>query len=828
MPRPIVEVLQTVATIQTTVTDPEQATLIVGPKYDVIEYDSASSDNSAAELAEEFNPYSFGDTGVFPTTAVVDLSDRGEIDASSIEVYLEDVFYEVGAVANSAVNSKFDGSAQDLTSYADTPDEWQRRLVHQTGSFSDSNLNRQLKSGDIVQIQYPFANVFVPNETDGFTTQELLDLRDPTSVLSVSIPSATVTDRNVLNHKNNSSVHSSALHVDLFEVFGEAGYGQVFSQLNATSDALAVSDGAACTLTITNGAVTHTVVGTLTVPAQSTTIDSLGNGASFLQTRDTLRQYVSAHLTDDLQQISCRIEAPLAADFPGNGESVFLPNADADWSYSATTGDITFNNAVTLRDTDLPNAASLTDKAITRATIFVSSRSLDNTQTNQILTVNSSDYVSVLGEATPDNPLSLAASIALQNSGTSTIKVLKISEDSRNGLLAALPIINANPDVYAILPLTQDLSVINSYAVAAVNQSAPAVGKFRIVLGSAESAPLWRYWAGTRANEYGWNAANVASGGITNAAKGTDVDGTAVIVDAEGGFLGDGGPAVGDTVVISSTVTGEEKVTCLVKSIDSNSQITIDLDAGVHFAEQVNADVFYTGASDIKNNRTAQVESLLGSIAPLTTNADLAKRLVMVYPGEVSVGEYAQLPGYYLTAAVGGMLAAFEPHRPKNQIAISGIADIEYSNLGYFSDDQIDALSDGGYFVMIQETPGGLPFCVHQVTAAYRQYAGTQEYSELSVVNNFDYVSSVFKNSLTPYVGVWNVIPQAYSSIFASLDSAILSLKARSADRIGSPLVSGDVVSVEPSEADQGTINVVMDVALPKVLNKIRLEVVSQ
>jgi hypothetical protein len=56
----------------------------------------------------------------------------------------------------------------------------------------------------------------------------------------------------------------------------------------------------------------------------------------------------------------------------------------------------------------------------------------------------------------------------------------------------------------------------------------------------------------------------------------------------------------------------------------------------------------------------------------------------------------------------------------------------------------------------------------------------------------------------------------------------VLSLQSRSSNRIGAPLLGGDIISVEQSEADAGTVNVVMDIQLPKVLNKIRLEVISQ
>ena len=52
MPRPIVEVLQSVATIRTTVTDPTQATVIVGPNYNLLDYDSTAQDRSSTLISE--------------------------------------------------------------------------------------------------------------------------------------------------------------------------------------------------------------------------------------------------------------------------------------------------------------------------------------------------------------------------------------------------------------------------------------------------------------------------------------------------------------------------------------------------------------------------------------------------------------------------------------------------------------------------------------------------------------------------------------------------------------------------------------------------------
>lgn len=825
MPRPIVEVLQSVATIQTTVTDPTQATLIVGPNYDLIQYDSSATtaENAAAEMGE-FNPYGYGSTDWPSGDVVLALDERGNVNTSSIKVYLDNVKVEVGASASEKVSSTYGDDTTTTNVLGTNAASWSYTIAHEDGTFKDATV-RDLQDGDTVQIQYPFANSFIPDTA--FSDVILGDLNDPTKVVSIAVPTATVAvvDTTVFRFSDGNSLNTSKTHVDLFT----GGAAPIFETLGA-GDVLNVTAGIAATLTVDGTAVS----GTLNIPHQTSSVflaDSAAN-RSFIKLTDRVRQYVNPALVNAKQKISARIENDLSQTSFSTSNQVFLINDDADWTYSTSTQDLTFGNAVTIRDTDLPNASALTDKAITSATIYIASKSLNTASFSSALTISSLNLEAELGKVSSENPLALAASIALQNSGTSSIRVMRVNEDSSQGLLNALPYINANPNVYSILPLTQDISVLNSYAVAAVNQSAPEVGKFRIVLGSAETAPLWRYWAGTRASEYGRTASNLASGFITNNVKLADADETAVLVDPEGGYLSVGGPVAGDTVLFNyvdgdGAPTGEY-VTCLVESVESNSQITVNLPKAEAVQANANTSIVFSGAKAINNDRTAQVEDLLKAIEPFTSNADLAKRLVMVYPGQVNVGIEVGLPGYYLTAAVGGMLSAFEPHRPKNNIALSGIADIEQSNLGYFTDEQIDQLSDGGYFVLIQEIPGGLPFCVHQVTLGYKNYAGTQEYSELSVVNTFDFVSSVFKSTLEPYVGVWNVVPQAYSSIMASLDSAILNLRSRSTSRIGAPLQSGEVISVEPSEADAGTVNVLLEVQLPKVLNKIRLEIVSQ
>ena len=99
MARPIVEIIQSVANIQTTVTDPTQSTLIIGPNYDVISYSKTgtSAENALAKSSDDYAPY----TGLGHTNSTTEAIpvDRGtSIDTASIELFLEDCRYEVGAV----------------------------------------------------------------------------------------------------------------------------------------------------------------------------------------------------------------------------------------------------------------------------------------------------------------------------------------------------------------------------------------------------------------------------------------------------------------------------------------------------------------------------------------------------------------------------------------------------------------------------------------------------------------------------------------------------------------------------------------------------------
>jgi hypothetical protein len=349
-----------------------------------------------------------------------------------------------------------------------------------------------------------------------------------------------------------------------------------------------------------------------------------------------------------------------------------------------------------------------------------------------------------------------------------------------------------------MVPLSSDFDgVILPYKAAAVAQSTPLKGKFRMVVGSAEELPLYKYAVGSIA---------------TPAAGGKLVAGTLDIFrDDDADFI-TAGVQVDDTIVNSATGLAVG----VVKTVSSAS--TLEMDAAAAAAADP---VSYYIRRSIASLPDSQVTALTDTIK---SSSD--KRLTMTYPAQCSVGDHGVQAGYYLSCALGGLMANTEPHRPTNQVGIAGISGLVASNFK-FSDTQIDSISDGGYYVYVQDTPAGAPYCVHQLTTGTIQWPGVQEYAELSVVRNFDFVSAFFKKRMDPFVGVWNVVPQAIGSIRTTLVAGISNLKNRSADRIGPVLLGGTITSLAKSSSDAGTIEGSVTIRLPKVLNKLVIRLVS-
>jgi hypothetical protein len=459
-------------------------------------------------------------------------------------------------------------------------------------------------------------------------------------------------------------------------------------------------------------------------------------------------------------------------------------------------------------------------KDIVRAKFTMSYTVAKTSQSAAVVPVNANTRATVLGESSPRNPLSLAAQVALGNSGGGQVSVLALDISPPDGETAvrsvetafadALTILNRHSTVYAMVPLTINDTVTKSYANAAEAMSAPAKGKFRICLGSSKGAPTHDYIIGSEASpaKLGVNTLAGLVHTLTNTAQDKYRMPANKVLE-------------GDLIVAtdaSNAYTG--KVTGV-----TNTALTITWDTAATPAGTVTLTGYYIARSlGASSKISRQIEILAAQSKALAS-----KRLFLTFPGACTVVDgdlnYVGVPSYYVTAAFAGMLTRLDIHRPKNFLGLNDIAGLQ--DFSRFSDDQLDQISDAGYLVFQQDEAISAPYCVHQVNSFHGTQAGTQEFTELSVLANFDFVSRYMKEVLDPFAGTVNIVPTTLSLIRASLDAAIDNLKARKVATIGAPLLSASIQHVRQASYDQGTVEASMLVSLPKVLNKITLEVVS-
>ena len=214
-----------------------------------------------------------------------------------------------------------------------------------------------------------------------------------------------------------------------------------------------------------------------------------------------------------------------------------------------------------------------------------------------------------------------------------------------------------------------------------------------------------------------------------------------------------------------------------------------------------------------------------------------SKRCTITWPDRVQVSDLrngalqrstatvrslaGDVAGYYVGCQVGGACAGLPSQHGLTNLGLSGINVLRHSQ-GYFSERQLTRLSDGGFFLMVQHTPGALPICIHQLTTD----PTALETGELSVVKNVDFISKFFLDLLEPFIGVYNVTAATQNAIYRAIDDGASNLKGRSLDRIGPPLISGTVTAIHVSEYDASRIEVYFRGTIPKPLNTIAFHLV--
>lgn len=430
-----------------------------------------------------------------------------------------------------------------------------------------------------------------------------------------------------------------------------------------------------------------------------------------------------------------------------------------------------------------------------------------------ILSLPSTQAVeSLLEPVDGTNPLGLGAYIAKLNAPLVAVKALGIdafSDDQPDGTTEAHSRAASyleRFEVYALAVLSQDEDVFSVWKTHVDTMSQPEKKRERIVFLNGKSP--------TRARD------------------------TLVCSGAEGNK-------------ISTTVfdTGIASVAAMLLALDINPAGTIDADEGVYldiegdskrysisqvngsqvtirtsFAPSENADDFYSETTisgtlvDVTfavRVRGAKLELSNGkpdkdAIAETykkTGQAFSHKRVYYTMPDTCSSivnGVEVQLPGYYMCAALAGMVSALPPQQSFTNVPLTGIKSCIGSQRA-FTEDQLDVMAYGGVWIFVQDEATG-PVLNRHAISTDRTSLETQTDN---IQKQLDFVAKFQRQSLKNFLGRMNVDDDSSSAINTTTQSTIQLLEE---SRI---IKSIKVLSLEVSGKDEYMLDEEVEVFYP-------------
>lgn len=423
-----------------------------------------------------------------------------------------------------------------------------------------------------------------------------------------------------------------------------------------------------------------------------------------------------------------------------------------------------------------------------------------------------------------DNPLGLMFNFALINAPGIQVNGLGVDavsadepDGTPNAYSRALTFLEAQ-EVYALAPATQSPTVHQLFVTHVNAQSEPDAKGERIVFINPEMP---------------------GEGVPALATSGTDGDSTATLNEFDTKLSGLAADVLAAGVDPVGSIAVSDGLFLDIASDAKNYSIAAingtKVTIRVAFAPGENDDNFYS-ADNLPGTLISESFSVKVRGADLVTSTGepdytgiaqayqdlgatyLNRRVVMVAPEEVGavVGTLEQrIKGYYLCAAIAGMVGQLPPQQPFTNFPITGFTRVFGSN-DVFSRTQMNVGAAGGTYWVVQNVAGAPLTCRHQLTTDLTSI----EKRELSITKAVDFVAKFMRAGLRNFIGKFN-ITQPFLDTLSTVVQGQLSFLTESGVVIGGDL--NNIIQDEDAP-DTVLIDVTLDLQYP--CNYIRLTLV--
>lgn len=466
-------------------------------------------------------------------------------------------------------------------------------------------------------------------------------------------------------------------------------------------------------------------------------------------------------------------------------------------NFSVSNKRLTLPAAQTVSQDDFSTALTLRDGGLSVAYTEYSARGVG--KLNYIANTTALDDIP--GKLEPSNPLKYALYKALSNAGGTTVAYTPVLGDSLDAWQTAFNAGVGSRDVYTLVPLSQNIQVLNLAADVVktdsneetcawkncfLNVEAPAtlmrVGQSNSTLHPTSLDGQKVY--GTISSS-GTLEITSRYNGKANASLANVVPGDEVRV-----FTG----ASTYTSFVVDTVTGDTLTVLNPRAVALESSI----------------EIWHT------MTKTEQVEYVVDAAQSLSH-----RRVKLVWPDIAGEGAY-ELPGTFLCAALAGLLSGSLPNQSMTRVSIAGFDDMTRS-LGQFNDTQVKALAEGGVWTVIEDLDGTV-YTMHGVTTL----TGDSLTSEEMSTRVMDFASFTLRTILERYIGVTNVTDKTMTNIRLAVRHWLEAASASNYSAAGPLFTAFSIVDLAQDDLLKDRINLTVSVTLPRATNNIMLRIQAE
>jgi hypothetical protein len=448
--------------------------------------------------------------------------------------------------------------------------------------------------------------------------------------------------------------------------------------------------------------------------------------------------------------------------------------------------------------------------------VYVEYREWLSTLTDTVGSISDvADLDQIAGQLDQDNPLKWGVYKALSNSNGTVVKYTAVANpDSLDSWVQVLERIKGRDDMYNLVPLTFDRAIQNLWAAHIGAESNEIENNWKAGFFSLKAQPSVQLVGEGVAigGVLGNVVADVVVATLSDDPTATGTQYTKLQVTSGNGYFITNNVQPGDLVRYNYTVDAfgdEQYEEYVVDKVLSESTLLLYTGGDVAVTVAQRVEIYHNRN---RNEVATDIAQQGGSLSN--------RRVCAVWPDQV--GEAGTLqPGYYLSAALAGLVSGVVPHQPLTNVEVAGFDDYTRS-YKYFNETQLNNLAESGVWI-VTEDKDGTPYTRHALTTDNLDLNRREE----MIRRNVDSMSYLFLRRLRPFIGRTNAQDGMVRRLRYEVTAVIDFLKSNGfTEELGSQLISGEIRLLQIHPLLKDRIEIVLDLVVPAPLNNIELHLV--